>query len=69
MPSTRYLPGEVHEEGGEAVARTSAGGFSGEDLGKLLAIASALIAIGVLPKRWQKGVSAATALLLISRLL
>ncbi len=45
------------------MARTSAGGFSGDDLGKLLAIAGALIAVGVLPKRWQKGVSAATALL------
>jgi len=50
------------------MARTSAGGFSGDDLGKVLAIASALIAVGVLPKGWQKGVSAATALLLISRL-
>ncbi len=51
------------------MARTAVGGFSGDDLGKILAIATALIAVGVLPKGWQKGVSAATALLLISRLL
>jgi hypothetical protein len=51
------------------MARTSVGGFSGDDLGKVLAVLGALIAVGVLPKGWQKGVSAATALLLISRLL
>lgn len=51
------------------MARASAGGFSGDDFGKLLAIAGALIAVGILPKGWQKAVSAASALLLISRLL
>jgi hypothetical protein len=51
------------------MARTSAGGFSGNDLGKLLAMAGALVAVGVLPQKWQKGVSAATALLVLSRLL
>lgn len=51
------------------MARTSAGGFSGDDIGKLLTITGALIAVGVLPQKWQKGVSAATALLILSRLL
>jgi hypothetical protein len=51
------------------MARTSVGGCSGDDFGKLLALVGALIAVGVLPKGWQKGVSAATALLLISRFL
>jgi hypothetical protein len=50
------------------MARMATGGFSGDDFGKLLALASALIALGILPKGWQKAVSAATALYVLSRL-
>jgi hypothetical protein len=50
------------------MARTATGGFSGDDFGKLLALASALLALGILPKGWQKGISAATALCVLWRL-
>jgi hypothetical protein len=35
------------------------------DWAKLLKIASALIALGVLPKTWQKGIAAASAVLFL----
>jgi hypothetical protein len=40
-----------------------------DDAGKILAVVTALIGVGVLPKGWQKGVSAATAVVLILKLL
>ncbi len=38
------------------------------DLGKWLALAGALVALGVLPRSWQKAVSAASAAVVIAKL-
>jgi hypothetical protein len=51
------------------MARTAAASFPGDDFGKLLALAGALVSLGVLPKGWQKAISAATALYVLSKLL
>lgn len=48
--------------------RTSSGAFPG-DLGKWLALASALAALGFLPKGWQKAISAAGAAYMITKML
>ncbi|GAA1625283.1 hypothetical protein GCM10009679_32920 [Saccharothrix algeriensis] len=47
---------------------TSSGAFSG-DLGKWLALAGALAALGLLPKAWQKAISAAGAAYVIAKML
>ena len=52
-----------------STARTASAGFPSDDFGKLLALAGALVSLGLLPKGWQKAISAATALYVISRLL
>jgi hypothetical protein len=52
-------------EGGEGMARTAVGGFSGDDFRKMLAVVSLLIGVGVLPQKWQKTASAASLALLI----
>lgn len=41
----------------------------GDDFGRMLGLAGALVALGVLPKGWQKAISAATVLYMLSRLL
>ncbi len=41
------------------------GGFSGDDWRKLLAVAGALVAVGVLPKGWAKGIGLATAAVML----
>lgn len=46
------------------MAKTSTGGLL-DDLGKWLAVATALVSLGVLPKTWQKGLGAAGALLFL----
>lgn len=51
------------------MARTATAGFAGDDFGKLLALGGALISLGVLPKGWQKAISAATALYTLYKLL
>jgi hypothetical protein len=51
------------------VAQVSLGGFSEGDFGKVLAVVSALIAVGLLPKTWQKGVAVAGAGLVLLKLL
>jgi hypothetical protein len=51
------------------MARTATAGFPGDDFGKLLALAATLVALGVLPKGWQKALSAATALYTLYKLL
>jgi hypothetical protein len=35
------------------------------DLGKWLALAAAAVAVGILPKNWQKGIATASALALL----
>lgn len=47
--------------------RTSATGFP-DDIGKWLALASALAGLGILPKGWQKALSAAAAAIMIIKL-
>jgi hypothetical protein len=42
-------------------SKTALAGFSGDDWKKWLAIAGALVAAGVLPQRWAKGIGLATA--------
>ena len=51
------------------VAKVSLGGFSEDDFGRVLAVVSALIAVGLLPKNWQKAVAAAGAGLVLLKLL
>jgi len=51
------------------VARTAVAGFPGDDFGKLLGLASALVALGILPRGWQKALSGATALYMLYKLL
>jgi hypothetical protein len=52
-----------------AVARTAVGSFPGDDFGKLLGLASALVALGLLPKGWQRALSGATALYMLYKLM
>lgn len=42
-------------------SKTAIAGMSGDDWKKLLTIAGALVAVGVLPQRWAKGISVAGA--------
>ena len=51
------------------MAKVNVGGFSENDLGKALAVLSALIAVGLLPKKWQNGVAIASAGLVLLKLL
>lgn len=51
------------------MARTVAAGFPGDDFGKLLTLAATLVAVSVLPKGWQKAISAATAFYTFYKLL
>lgn len=46
-------------------SKTAVAGFSGDDWKKLLAIAGALVAAGVLPQRWAKGISLASAAVML----
>jgi hypothetical protein len=49
------------------MSRTSAAGLSG-DIGRWLALAGALAGVGILPRRWQKALSAASAVAVIIRM-
>ena len=51
------------------MAKVTTAGFSGDDFGKLLVLASALVALGLLPKGWQKALSGATALYILYTLM
>lgn len=46
-------------------SKTAIAGFSGDDWMKWLAIAGALVAAGVLPQRWAKGISLASAAVML----
>lgn len=51
------------------MAKVNVGGFSENDFGKALTVVAALIAVGLLPKKWQKGVAIASAGLVLLKLL
>jgi hypothetical protein len=51
------------------MAKVNVGGFSENDFGKALTVIAALIAVGLLPKKWQKGVAIASAGLILLKLL
>lgn len=46
-------------------SKAVAGGFSGDDWKKLLAIAGALAAAGILPQRWAKAIGPAGAAVML----
>jgi hypothetical protein len=50
------------------MAKTAPSSFPGDDFGKLLVLGGALISLGVLPRGWQKTISAATALYILYKL-
>jgi hypothetical protein len=50
------------------MARTSTAGMP-DDMGKWLALAGALAGLGLLPSKWQKAISAASAVILILNML
>ncbi|MET7817221.1 hypothetical protein [Micromonospora zamorensis] len=50
------------------MARSSTSSFSG-DINKWLALGSALAAVGILPKGWQKALAGASAAILVVKML
>jgi hypothetical protein len=58
------LPGK---EVNPSMPKTSIANLSG-DIGKWLTLASALAGVGILPKRWQKVLSAASAVVVIIKI-
>jgi hypothetical protein len=46
-------------------SNTTTAGFSADDWKKLLAIAGALAAAGVLPQSWAKGIGVASAVVIL----
>ncbi len=63
----RVGPGAPRRGGELTVPRTSVAGVPG-DMAKWLALASALAGLGILPKGWQKALSAAGAAIVIVKL-